>query len=780
MKLTPINSAEAVFEAFHDPQISELSQWSVTGDGVPGFKFWQNWIWVQWAWEKPAPDGRLVRFHRTYDLDCSAYDRLIFCTAMPEGGYFEIRAETDAGPRTRRGEPMGATKREEWLPLDGAQRITALTIEAHFPPGGAGNGWIYWMALQSTARLPAHLAQWAGYDERWEKYLQPESFEPTFKPTHGLLLTAAELDSVRARFAATSMADAMRDAAADARAIRPESLIGENVYFWNSNSLRRERDHGKVITIHGANAAQAGMLLKDKALCRLAARFALSLAHSGKWDDSFICNMPGSTWEQRGFVQSVCVFETALILDLCGEWFTEVGRQLILRRIAEEGIGNMNFGVWWWEYIFHCNQVAWFAPGRILGYLLLEQTMPARHENYPRPVPSRVAPYTELAVNDLLENLNRCLQPDGGYVEGPTYFTWVARQAFVALHLYARARGKSLQELMPAQMKKTSLLAEMLYSTNDGQDAILICDAMYIFPEALAYLAAFMPDSHWVTMYHKQVNRPGAGAAPSLLAMSLADSIPAQGPALRAFVDMPDTGMMCSVRQLQQETVKLFLMGNKAGAGHTHEDKGNFVLEFAGDSFALDFGVVDYSNPLVEELKTAQRHNMLTPWSAGLRPHPVNPIKSDIRAQGRGDATSFHATMDATAGWEGWYKKWVRTWDSPTPDTLVITDEWAVEKGEGVIFHWTTPLPMRREGDKVIIEGRRGTVEITITTGTEAIIEQLPLINAGRRAIDQQRREIVRFSLGHADTQPRLTLRQRGTSGTLRVAVKLRLKANPV
>jgi len=779
MKLTPINSAEAVFEAFHDPQISELSQWSVTGEGVPGFKFWQNWIWVQWAWEKPAPDGRLVRFHRTYDLDCSAYDRLIFCTAMPEGGYFEIRAETDAGPRTRRGEPMGATKREEWLPLDGAQRITALTIEAHFPPGGAGNGWIYWMALQCTARLPAHLAQWAGYDERWEKYLQPESFEPTFKPTHGLLLTAAELDSVRARFAATSMADAMRDAAADARAIRPESLIGENVYFWNSNSLRRERDHGKVITIHGANAAQAGMLLKDKALCRLAARFALSLAHSGKWDDSFICNMPGSTWEQRGFVQSVCVFETALILDLCGEWFTEVGRQLILRRIAEEGIGNMNFGVWWWEYIFHCNQVAWFAPGRILGYLLLEQTMPARHENYPRPVPSRVAPYTELAVNDLLENLNRCLQPDGGYVEGPTYFTWVARQAFVALHLYARARGKSLQELMPAQMKKTSLLAEMLYSTNDGQDAILICDAMYIFPEALAYLAAFMPDSHWVTMYHKQVNRPGAGAAPSLLAMSLADSIPAQGPALRAFVDMPDTGMMCCVRQLQQETVKLFLMGNKAGAGHTHEDKGNFVLEFAGDSFALDFGVVDYSNPLVEELKTAQRHNMLTPWSAGLRPHPVNPIKSDIRAQGRGDATSFHATMDATAGWEGWYKKWVRTWDSPTPDTLVITDEWAVEKGEGVIFHWTTPLPMRREGDKVIIEGRRGTVEITIPTGTEAIIEQLPLINAGRRAIDQQRREIVRFGLGHADTQPRLTLRQRGTSGTLRVAVKLRVRANP-
>jgi hypothetical protein len=776
MKLTPINSAEAVFEAFHDEQLSELSQWSVTGDGVSGFKFWQNWIWVQWAWEKPAADGRVVRFHRALDLDCSAYDRVICCVALPEGGYFTIHAETDAGPRTRRGEPLGATKHEEWLPLDGAKRITALTIEAIFPPGGSGNGWVYWLALQSTTRLPAHLAQWAGYGERWENYLQPESFEPAFKPAHGLLLTAEELDTVRAQFAASPTADAMREAAAEARAIRPEDLIGQYVNFWNSNSLRRERDHGKVITIHGANAAQAGMLLKDKALCRLAARFALSVAHCERWDDCFTCFMPGSTWEQRGFVQSICLYETALILDLCGEWFTELGRHVILRRIAEDGIGNLNFGTWWWEYIFHCNQLAWFAPGRILGYLLLEQTMPAKCKGYARPVPSRVAPYTELAVADLLENLNRCLQPDGGYVEGPTYFTWVARQAFVALHLYARARGKSLQALMPPQMKKTALLAEMLYSTNDAQDAILICDAMYIFPEALAYLAAFMPDSHWVTMYHKQMNRPGAGAAPSLLAMSMASTIPAEGPPLRAFVDMPDTGMMCSVRRHQGEIVKLFLMGNKAGASHTHEDKGNFVLEFAGDSFALDFGVCDYSNPLVEELKTAQRHNMLTPWSAGLRPKPTNPINADIRPTGRGDATSFHATMNVTAGWEGWYEKWNRTWDSPAPDTLVITDEWAVEKGEGVVFHWTTPLPMRRVGDKVIIEGRRGLVEITIPAGTEAVIENLPLVNAARRAIDELRREIVRFGLRYAETQPRLTIRQRGASGTLRVAVKLLLK----
>ncbi len=80
---------------------------------------------------------------------------------------------------------------------------------------------------------------------------------------------------------------------------------------------------------------------------------------------------------------------------------------------------------------------------------------------------------------------------------------------------------------------------------------------------------------------------------------------------------------------------------------------------------------------------------------------------------------------------------------------------------------------MRREGDKVIITGRRGRVEITIPAGTEAAIEQLPLMNDERRAIDKLRPELVRFGLAHADTQPRLTIRQRGRSGTLRVPVKL-------
>ena len=132
--------------------------------------------------------------------------------------------------------------------------------------------------------------------------------------------------------------------------------------------------------------------------------------------------------------------------------------------------------------------------------------------------------------------------------------------------------------------------------------------------------------------------------------------------------------------------------------------------------------------------------------------------------------------MDLRGGWEGWYERWDRSWDSPTPDTLVITDEWAVAQGRGVVFHWTTQLPMRLAGNRVIIEGRRATAELTIPAGVEAKIEHLPLQDPRRTAVEQGRRDLIQFGWKLAETQPVLTLRQAGRSGTLRIAVKFTLK----
>ena len=222
MRVTPINSAEAVFESFFDEQLSELDQWTCDAPGAVGLKLIPSWAFVIVDWEKPAADGLVLRMRRSYEsLDCSNYDRLIVAINLPEDSTISLSAETDAGSRSRQGTPCGATRHEEWLPLEGAKHIHSLTVEVHTPRPVSGSAWLLWFGLQHTERVPQHLAQWDGYDEKWDKYLQPPEFEPTFNPTYGLMLNAEELNEVRKEFADTELPRELRKVGEIARAIRP-------------------------------------------------------------------------------------------------------------------------------------------------------------------------------------------------------------------------------------------------------------------------------------------------------------------------------------------------------------------------------------------------------------------------------------------------------------------------------------------------------------------------------------------------------------------------------
>ncbi len=784
MKPTPINSAEVIFEAFFDETLSGLPQWRVHEGGAPGLQVGQRWAWVQYDWQRPPADPAVpaLRMSRAYDVDCTDYDALMLSLIAPPGARVALIAETDAGARRALSTPFAHQKRELLLPLDGARRVRGLTIEIFADPRGAAGatcGWFNWIGLQHGAQLQRHLRQLARFDERWEDYLQPDTFEPTFEPAYGLHLTGAELAEARELLAKAGgpRTSPLWELAEDAQRLVPEQMANEYVNFWNDMRFNRERDVGKHLLTHGANAAQAAVLFRDKRLGRLAARYAIALAHCTRWDPSFLSWLTGCKWEHRAFVPSLVMYDCALILDLCGEWFTDYGRELILRRLAEEGQGTNNYNTWWWEYLFWCNQTTWFLPGRMYAYLVLERAMPARWQPYPKPVASRVAPYTDLALADLYDNLAKILLPDGGYTEGPMYFTGTARSAILTFYYYGRARGKNARGLIPPAMRATAQMAEMLVSTADDLQMIMICDAQYIPQEGVAFLAWLMPDSHWVTIFHKSIARTG-GQPMTLLAQNLLREVPAAGPAFRPLVEMPAIGQLASHRQLGGARVKLFLMGNQAGASHTHEDKGSFVLEFAGDSFARDFGSCDYSNPLADLLKHCQRHNMLVPLGDGVRPKPANPILADITPRGRGDETSFHATMELAAGWEGWFTHWNRRWDSPNPAELTITDDWALERGEGVTFYWTTTLPITLDAARrqAVIEGRRGRATLSWGEDVEAVVEALPLEEPVWKKVMQERKEQYLVATLHAETQPRLALTQRGSSGKLAVRVRLELK----
>lgn len=765
MNNTPFNMAESIFELFTDPHLSGLEQWRIEPDTAPGLRVHQRWVMAQYEWTDRPPQGPALRMSRNFDVDCRDYDRMMISLVAPEGAVLRMKVGTDRGELAYESEPFGMLKTECYVPLEGAERLQSVALEIWHDEAGQSVGWFNWIGLHHSGLIGRYERQWRRFDDKWEHYLQPEEYEPAFKPAYGLVVNAEELELLREKHDAWLRehgTSPFMELAKDAAALEPERMIGEFVNFWNDTRYCRDRDYGKLLLTHGPNAAAAALLTKDKKLLRLAARYAISLAMCGHWDSGFICFFPGSAFEHRSFVQSLCLLETAAILDLAGEMFTDYGKEIIQRRMAEDGHGNANFITWKHEYIFHCNQMPWFSPGRLLGYAALEREMP------------RVKPYTELAVQDLLESMEHTVLPDGGFLEGPMYFAWTARQCAVSLYYYARQRGIDYTEVVPRSLSRTAAFAEALASTADDSLMILVCDAIYINQEALAYLAAWMPDSQWTAIFRKSLAMTG-GIPDTLPALLLESSIPLQAPEPLPFISLPDLGLMASVRRLDGELVKLLVHGNQAGASHTHEDKGHFVLEFAGDTFAAELGSCDYSHPMAEVLKHCQRHNMLAPYGLEDRPRPTNPIMADIRPVGAGDETAFGAEMELAAGWEAFYRSWHRSWRSERPDELEITDRYELLQGEGAEFYWNTLLPVAADGDELVIRGRRGSVRIAPPVGCAVRIDTLPLLSDDYKQLMMQRKEILSGHTPIVASHSRIAFRREGLSGELTVRVRMEL-----
>jgi hypothetical protein len=744
----PFNEAEAIIELFWDPAQSELAQWTIDPGRTTGLAVRQDWCLVKFEWTAGPDAGPALRMHRECDVACADYDGLVLSVMAPTGSHVRLIAETDRGTLSTQAPPAGRRKSEIVLDLAGAARITGLAIEIDAAEDGPALGWLNWLGLQASDRLEHVLARHDCWDARWEKHLLPDTFDPTFSPSYGLLLGKDELAALRSRHGEAIASDAdhpLHEAVRAARRNEPEDLIGDYVNFWDDTRYCRVRDHDRRILDHGINAAIAGHLLQDKGLLRLAARYALSIGMCEHWDDGFVCCLPGGTFGHRCFVQSLCAYEIAGILDLAGECFTDLGREFLLRRLAEVAIGSIQYNTWRFDYIFHCNQLAWFTPGRMLALGVL-------HRNWPR-----VRPYLDIAHGELCESLELTVGPDGGYVEGPSYFRCVGRDAGLGIYHYCRAVGEPMDARVPETLRRCGDFGEAIISTDDQADVASICDSgnrLEIITQAM--MARLLPDSAWRSMVDRAVARTGPWRGPrmsdSAIAAGALEHLPPAQPRLRPLVVLPEMGPVASHRRLGDHHVKLFIQGNKAGAGHTHEDKGSFILEFAGQTFAVDPGTCDYGHPLSNELQHCQRHNMLVPFGFAERPHPECPLPQDVKPIASGDETTFHAEIDATPGWGPYFRKWQRTWDSPRPDVLVVTDDYELQTGEGVEFHWQTLLPVELAGRRASILGRAGRVELQAPEGLRWRLDELPLLEG---------------------VQLRLALRQERPAGTLTVTARL-------
>lgn len=752
VRVIPVNVAEAVFAPFWEYEISELKNWQIA-EGKNYGEVKQNWCYVTFSWNKSNPEGPVIKISRKGPIDCKEYDNLLTSINLPAKSKFKITLSSKTTGVISQEWTVEKTCKEEYeMPLQGAAVIDEISLEIYSnKKEEPQSGWISWMGFRNSKQLEAYKSQWKKLAEQpLDIFLAPQNTEPSYAPKFNLIGTASEIEAVRKK-----CQDVKEKTGETPFSVKPdfspEKVINEFLAFGaNPKIFGRVADYDQA-SPEIARLAEAGIVKKDKELLRLAAKGAIAMAMCPNWDAGFTIFFPGSAFEQRPFAQAVIIYNIAITLDLAWDMFSPAGRSLLLRKIATDGIGLINFNVWKHSYIFNCNQLAVFSHGRIASYLVLEKQY------------GHVTPYTDLAYKELCESLNKIIQPDGGFLEGSGYMQYTISAVANSLNAYSSARGLPIKSIMPEKLEKLANYGDAFISTDKRGGLVPYSsgqgECRGVTLDAQAFLAYICPESQWVTLFRNTLGKMKSKMPGSSLAVWIMENkIPQQAPAFKPFINMPDMCVLSSTRVFENEKVKILLFGTpKSFAGHQHEDRGSFVLEFAGDTFAMDPGGQNYSEAGAEEMKHSQKHNMLLPTGTEERPHAVIPSPADIRPSGQGDEKSFSAEINPGFAWEKYYKKWTRSINSETPDKFIITDEYELTGGTGVDFLWMTQLPVTVNGNTIKLEGEKSYAFIKTPSDTTIKIEELPLRTK--------------------ETMKRIKIHKDGTKGKLVISIELSIKS---
>jgi hypothetical protein len=628
--------------------------------------------------------------------------------------------------------------KEYKLDLQGASEIRKIRIAFTADKKGIGIINFRWMGLQNEELYKKFLSRFEDIDTSWNMYLKPDTFKPDFEPEYGLILTKEDIEHVRDKYEGKLDELKVVKAAKLAMQYPPEQMIGDyiNLGFDNRYSRDHDRDkflvgnanpnerqgcQGNAIDGFGIQLAIAGTILQDEEMLRMAARYAMSIAFCTNWNMTAIGKTTGVLWDHRSYLQSMCVFHSAIILDLAGDVFTRYGKEIVLRRIVEDGMGQISFTSMKFNYIFRNNSLMLFQTGRMAGAMVAEQ-------NY------RSSGHTVPEIFDYMEQqTSNIFFEDGGFAEGPGYFTEVIRGFLVINYMYARMHDKDFKELIEPTLENSENYVAATLSTVPGQVFVPICDGSredQIYNDYIPFMANLFPDSYWVFLSELMKGKEDRSPSELFTLLSMGEDKGLKPTKIPHFILMENNGMASSLREHNNKYLKIFVMGNSQNAGHNHEDVGSFILEWAGETYAMDPGMTYYSDPATFYYKYCQYHNMLLPYGVKTneRVHPIKRYrKGAVAPTGNGDSISFNATIDASETWDRYYKKWTRHFDSPSPDRLTIIDEYELTEGQGVEFIWNTELPVAIHGREIKIMGNNGHVLIEIPKDTEASLEKVDL-----------------------------------------------------
>ncbi len=670
-RMYELNMSEYMFEIFYEWWTGHIDNWEKKPNKDEGTIYSQNWDCVQVQWNKTDTCSDTVfTMFKDYSLDCKDFDRLVFFLDLNKTTQMHVWVATDKEQLTKTYTSKDPLK-EYILELNGAKKIRQIKIALTTNKKGIGITSFRWIGFQDSDLYKKYLSRFDNYDTTWNKYLHLVDTIPAFEPIYGLIFSNEDIEAIREKFKGRYDELKVVQAAKLAMQYKPESMIGDYINLGFDNRYSRDHDRnkflvgnadpeqrqgcqGNAIDGFGIQLAIAGTILQDEEMLRLAGRYVMSIAFCTNWDQSAICRTTGLLWEHRSYLQSMLSFHCAVILDLAGDVFTRYGRQIVLRRLVENGLGQIAYTSYRFNYIFRNNSHILFQTGAMAGALAAEQNF------------DRIGYTKEEILDFVAQNMKNIIHNDGGFAEGPGYFTEVVRGYLIIQYMYARIHNKDFKELVQPTLKNTENYVAALLSTVPDQVFIPICDGAredQIYNDYIPFMANIFPDSYWVFLDQMMNEKEDRSPSELFTLLPLGQDKDLKPTKTPHFILMENNGIASSLRKHNGKYVKVFVMGNSQNAGHNHEDVGSFVLEWAGETYAMDPGMTFYSDPATFYYKYCQYHNMLLPYGVSDKER-IRSVKryrkSAIAPTGSGDSNKFHVTIDPSPTWDKYYKKWIR------------------------------------------------------------------------------------------------------------------------
>ncbi len=705
MNLLPINENEAILEAYwngdkngDDSRLDILAPYHIKWPhGASGIIRQSAYFTIS----TPAKNGPSLIMERNCDVNLNGYDQFILSASMPAGVNVRLLACLDEVWQTIIHDQSGIDSYEEYIGNFTGNHLTGLRFEFTVVGTTPAVITLSWLMVVNHCGVKNMLSRQTVYDESWPGLLAPDS--KISNPQLELFFNSAELNKLREKVQLPHLKhhyDALLNRAQELLNIKPEDYIGSYAPGGNIARGCRKRDLNKPWLGAGVSdlLAFAGIMENDSQFSRHAARMALALAHCDHWIHSFIGSLSGTTSHPRSFSESYMLRPLPLVLDWAGNLLNPAGRELIRDAMITKGLARIESDFRRWEYIRGMNQGLLFTPGRINAYLALEKTYPRYRINLLE------------AERDMRSILNHYLQSDGGTLEGMGYWHSIG-EVFPTMFALARRHNKTLHDVIGDRIRHTANYAlEMLSSAGSGTEFLTINAAGqgHLQPSLMmtAVLAEVADNDRLRQLYAKLAMdaSPEVDWFHLLIAPTEIKSVTSMSTSeASSFYYFPSTGHT-GIRRHSDNIgiIRFHLFSGPSRGGHSHQDKGSFIIEAAGETLALDRGTTNYDNPAHLLMGKAGWHNLTVPETSDGRPMEQQPLTTP---GGRIQYAEFendilNINCDNRQAWvPGLFSRNQRRVWSPSAELFILVDNLILHEPHAVSFRLNSLFPIILDND---------------------------------------------------------------------------------